>query len=85
MDALRRGPVGVREISVRAGVSERHIPEHLRHLKKSLKGQGLRLSSRPAQCLECGFIFAKRERVSKPGRCPVCRGSRVAGPQFFIE
>jgi predicted Zn-ribbon and HTH transcriptional regulator len=30
-------------------------------------------------------LFAKRDRLSKPGRCPVCKGTRVAGPEFSVE
>jgi predicted Zn-ribbon and HTH transcriptional regulator len=70
---------------VQAGVSERDLPRHLEHLRKSLRQEGLRLAVSPAKCLGCGFVFAKRDRLSKPGRCPVCKGTRVAGPEFSVE
>lgn len=84
-EVLRSAPAGISDISVGAGVSERQVPVHLEHLKKSLKASGEKLVVKPAQCRECGFEFTKRERKSKPGRCPVCRSTRIAEPVFSIE
>lgn len=82
---LREGPAGISEISVGAGVSERQVPVHLEHLKKSLKSSGERLAVRSAYCRSCDFEFSKRERMSKPGRCPICKSTRIAEPVFSIE
>jgi hypothetical protein len=33
---------------------------------------------------KCGFIFRKRDRLKKPGRCPVCHGEHIQDPLFSI-
>lgn len=38
----------------------------------------------PAQCLGCGFIFSKRERLTRPGKCPVCRHGQISEPLFAV-
>jgi predicted Zn-ribbon and HTH transcriptional regulator len=38
----------------------------------------------PAHCRSCGFIFDTR-RLSKPGKCPECRGSRIFEPQIRLQ
>ena len=70
-----------KEISGEVGISEKEVLEHLEHIKIALHG-GLIVI--PALCLECGFSFRKRERLKKPGRCPVCRSERIVDPSFTI-
>jgi predicted Zn-ribbon and HTH transcriptional regulator len=38
----------------------------------------------PARCKSCGFIFGE-EKLSKPSRCPNCRGERLFEAQIRIE
>jgi maltoporin len=46
------------------------------------KTRGEQVTIEPARCEGCGFVFEGRDRVGKPGRCPVCRGSRIRPPRF---
>jgi predicted Zn-ribbon and HTH transcriptional regulator len=39
----------------------------------------------PACCRACGFVFHKRERFRKPGRCPSCQHSFIEEPVFRIQ
>jgi predicted Zn-ribbon and HTH transcriptional regulator len=39
----------------------------------------------PACCRACGFVFHKRERLRKPGRCPACHHSFIEAPVFRIQ
>lgn len=39
----------------------------------------------PAECRNCGFVFAKRERLTSPGKCPVCRNEAILDPLFRIR
>lgn len=82
---LAHGPRTPQEISALAGVSEKDLPGILEHLRRSLRAAGGKLTMRPAACLECGYVFAKRQRLSAPGRCPVCRATHVREPEFSIE
>lgn len=85
VDLLRGGPLTSREISAEAGIRGKEVPRHLEHIRKSLqRGEG-RLEIEPAGCRSCGFAFSKRERLDRPGRCPVCRGESIAEPRFSIR
>jgi transcriptional regulator len=83
-DALRRGPRTARELSAAVGIPEKQVAGHLEHLARSLRAGGERLHVEPAGCQDCGFVFRKRERLSRPSRCPVCRSERVDAPRFSI-
>jgi predicted Zn-ribbon and HTH transcriptional regulator len=79
---LALGPLTVKELSAEVRLSEKAVIEHLEHLKRSSRAGGFRLEVTPAECLACGFSFAKRERLSTPGRCPVCQSERITPPAF---
>ncbi len=83
-EALRAGPLTARELSARIGIPEKQVAGHLEHLGRSLKAAGERLRVDPPGCLACGFVFRKRDRLSRPSRCPVCRGERLDPPRFAI-
>jgi predicted Zn-ribbon and HTH transcriptional regulator len=72
----------VRELSQLAGISEDAVHQHLEHLIKSVKAEGGRIDVHPAECLGCGFAFADRKKLHRPGRCPECRGTRIAPASF---
>ena len=81
---LGEGPLTARELSARVGISEKEVSGHLEHLARSLRHSSERLRVEPAQCLGCGFVFEERTRLSKPSKCPVCRGQRLDPPRFVI-
>lgn len=82
--ALREGFLSFRDLSVRARVSEKDIAQHLEHLARSVRASGERLEVEPARCLGCGFAFEDRTRLTKPSRCPRCRGQRLAAARYRI-
>jgi predicted Zn-ribbon and HTH transcriptional regulator len=57
---------------------------HLPHIAKSVAARGGRLRIRPASCMNCGFEFRDRRRLSPPSRCPQCKQSRIQGPWYQI-
>src|SRR5688572_30155036 len=78
-EALASGePLTVRELSQLAGLSEAAVEKHLEHLEKSVKAEGGKLVIGPPECLACGFVFEGRRRVTRPGKCPECRATRIA-------
>jgi len=85
LQTLSAKQLTVRALSQAAGLSERDVLNHLQHLQKSLKAQNRRLKVTPATCLDCHFIFQKRERLTRPGKCPVCRSTHLREPFFSIE
>ena len=81
-DALREAPATARELSARVGVREKDVAAHLEHLARSLEHEGERLDVLPASCIECGYAFRSRDRLTRPSACPRCRSTRV-DPQVF--
>lgn len=74
-----------RDISQEVGIPEGEAYEHLEHIGRSVHKAGRALVITPAECRKCGFSFRKRERLKKPGRCPVCRSETITDPLFSIR
>jgi len=74
-----------RELSAAVGIREKEVARHLEHIRKSLHGDREQLETEPAACRKCGFAFTKRDRLDRPGRCPVCRGESISEPRFAIR
>lgn len=82
---LRRGPASVRQISEEVGLAEKNVYDHLEHIRQSLQHEETALSLLPPECRKCGFVFTKRQRLKKPGRCPICRGESISQPRYQIK
>jgi putative phosphoesterase len=82
LSELRAGPLTALELSGRVGLREKEIFAHLEHIARSLRGRGQRLEVEPSRCLDCDFVFRKRDRLSAPGRCPKCQSERITAPRF---
>ena len=82
---LAEAPLGARQISVELRIPERDVYEHLEHIRKTIDKSTSKLIVVPAQCERCGFVFRKRVRLKKPGKCPTCRSESVQEPIFSIE
>ena len=84
LSLLSKGIFSAKELSGLISISEKEIYDHLEHVRRSMH-RGGRLVVTPAECRKCGFVFSKRERLKKPGRCPVCRAESIREPLFSIE
>jgi len=78
---LVRQCMSARDLAVELGLREKEVVEHLDHLRRSR----VALVVTPAACRECGFVFRKRDRLSRPSRCPMCRGEQINEPLFEVE
>jgi predicted Zn-ribbon and HTH transcriptional regulator len=65
------------------GLRKRDVEEDLRHVIRTAVAQGYTVRVEPARCRICGFTFGE-EKLSKPGRCPACRGTRLLEAQITI-
>ena len=83
-ELLQEQPYSALELSQRLAVPEKEVYEHLQHLARA-PGAGCRFHLVPAVCRKCGFTFAKRERLTIPSRCPVCRHQSITRPRFAIK
>ena len=82
---LAEGTFSAKDISAEVSISEKEVYDHLEHIRKSTTKKGHHLAITPAECVKCGFVFSKRERLKKPGRCPVCKGELIQEPLFSIK
>jgi len=82
---LEGNTLSAREISVDVRISEREVYEHLEHIQRTVLKSGHSFIVQPPECRKCGFAFRKRERLKKPGRCPVCRNETITEPLFSIR
>ena len=77
--------LSAREISAEVGISEKEVVDHLGHIRIAVRKSRERLMIIPAECKKCGFRFKKRERLNKPGKCPICRSQQIQEPRFSIS
>ncbi len=82
---LEEGPLSALDISGLVGIPEKEVAGHLEHIRQSLSRSGKRLVIQPAECAKCGFVFEKRGRLTRPGKCPVCKGESIHAPVFRVE
>ena len=82
---LTEGPVSAKDISIAVHLPEKEVSSHLAHIRRSLHAFGGVLAITPAECRACGFVFAKRDRMTPPGKCPVCRSEAIDDPLFSIR
>lgn len=81
---LQQQPHTAKDLSMAIGLPEKQVYDHLQHIRLSYQQQGGALRIEPAVCKKCGFVFAKRQRFQKPGKCPVCRGQAIEEPRYFL-
>ncbi|MBI5966802.1 MAG: transcriptional regulator [Deltaproteobacteria bacterium] len=81
-EALERESLDLREISQLFRIREREVLDHLQHIAKSAHPK--RLTMEPATCKRCGFSFKKRDRLSAPSRCPICKSESITPPRYQI-
>ena len=85
IDLLNSEELTIRDLSQAVSLQEKEIVDHLGHIERSLQRQGKKLMISPYTCLTCGFVFEKRTRFTKPGRCPSCKNSHIKVAQFYIK
>jgi len=84
IDLLSREPRSLSSIAREMGLGRGDVEEDLRHALRSAAAQGHRVTVLPARCKDCGFLFDE-QRLTKPGRCPSCKGSRIFEPQIRLD
>ncbi len=68
------------------GLPERQVEDHLPHVVKSLaRDHSRRFVLEPSTCPDCNFVFRERTKLTRPSRCPRCRGEQITAPRYGID
>jgi transcriptional regulator len=81
--ALSVQPRSVSSLARELRLDRRDVEDDLRHAIRSAEAAGHRVVIEPARCKQCGFVFGT-DRLARPGKCPVCRSSRLYEAQISI-
>jgi hypothetical protein len=73
-----------RGLSEELRIKEKEVYEHLAHVERSVQAAGGKFVLTPSECQLCGYVFEDRRRLTRPGRCPKCRRSKLQNPSFRI-
>jgi predicted Zn-ribbon and HTH transcriptional regulator len=84
LDRLVDQPRSVSALARELGLTRRDVEDDLAHALRSAEAAGYRVEVIPARCRSCGFTFDTR-KLSKPGKCPSCRGTRLFEPQIILR
>ena len=66
------------------GMKRGDVEEDLRHALRSARAAGHHIEVIPARCKACDFVFST-DKLSKPGRCPHCKGTRLFEPMLMVS
>lgn len=80
---LLEQPLSALELSQHLSLPEKEVLDHLTHIARA-PGPGYHFQITPAVCKHCGFTFKKRERLTSPSRCPICRHESLRRPRFTL-
>ena len=84
LDLLSNEPRSVSSLARELGLSRADVEDDLRHMIRSARASGHHILVVPARCRGCGFTFDE-DKLTKPSKCPSCRGTRLFEPQIRIE
>jgi predicted Zn-ribbon and HTH transcriptional regulator len=83
LERLAGAPRSVSSLARELGLRRGDVEDDLRHALRSAEAAGFVVDILPARCRSCGFTFDIR-KLSKPGKCPSCRGTRILEPQIAL-
>jgi transcriptional regulator len=84
LNILTAQPRSVSSLSRQLGLTRGDVEDDLAHAIRSARAAGHRVVVLPARCRACGFTFGE-DKLSKPGKCPACRGTWLFEAQISIE
>jgi len=81
---LSAGPRTASSLARELGLRRGDMDAELQHVIRSAQASGYVVVVEPARCKSCGFTFDET-KLTKPSKCPSCRGSRLFEPLLRIE
>jgi len=84
IEVLSAEPRSVSRLARELRLPRADVEDALRHMLRSARAAGHRIVVVPARCRSCGFTFDE-DKLTKPGKCPRCRASRIFEPQISLD
>jgi hypothetical protein len=84
LEMLAAGPRTPSSLARELGLDRKQVEEDLRHMIRSARAMGHGVIVEPARCRSCNFVF-DATKLTKPGKCPSCRGTRLYEPLIRVE
>jgi predicted Zn-ribbon and HTH transcriptional regulator len=84
MDVLSHEPRSASWLARELGLRRGELEDDLHHLLRSARAAGHRIEIVPARCRSCDFVFGE-DKLTRPGRCPACKGTRLFEPLIGIR
>jgi predicted Zn-ribbon and HTH transcriptional regulator len=84
IDLLTHEARSISSLARDLGMTRGDVEDDLRHAIRSARAQGHDVQIVPARCKSCDFVFGE-EKLTKPGKCPACRGTRIFEPMIRVE
>lgn len=84
IELLSDEPRSISSLARELGARRGDVEDDLRHAIRSARAQGSDVRVIPARCKNCDFVFDD-DKLSKPSRCPACKGTRLFEPMLRIE
>jgi transcriptional regulator len=84
IELLTYEPRSVSSLARELGMTRGDVEEDLRHALRSARAAGHHIDVIPARCKACDFVFST-DKLSKPGRCPACKGTRLYEPMMQVR
>lgn len=81
IELLTDEPRSVSSLARDLGMTRRDMEDELRHALRSADAAGYQIDVLPARCKACAFVFS-HDKLSKPSRCPACKGTRLFEPMI---
>ena len=84
IEILSAGPRTASSLARELKLDRKDVAEDLAHMVRSARAAGHVVIVEPARCKRCGFVFDE-SRLTRPGKCPSCRGTRLFEPLIRVE
>ena len=84
IDLLSHEPRSISSLARDLGMRRGEVEEDLQHALRSARAAGHAIEVVPARCKACDFVFGT-DKLSKPSRCPSCKGTRLFEPLIRLS
>lgn len=85
IELLREEELDAKDLSGLLSIREKDVYEHLPHVVRSLGASDEELVVTPYCCLKCDYVFKKRSRLDRPGRCPRCKDGHIRMATYMVR